>query len=254
MLIHTVTINFRTPAFKCAVTQCNNTFLKYDHESLIKYHNFPQNVNLQKLWQEKCGMLQNYDDDVKVCSDHFLCKDYEFVYNSKVKNNERMGKLRLNAVPTRNLQLREPSSSLGPHLLEIRKVVDENESLSEKLENLLKEKHELTAKLLIYDKILHKRKSAIIKAKKQYDKLKKKINGCKEQKNLLAKVFSDSQIGVLLGRSKVIWSNNDLAMAFTLRQMGSKDCYLYLKETLNIPLPALSCVQKWVASKPTKNI
>lgn len=247
---------FRTPAFKCAVAQCNNTFLKYDHESLVKYHNFPQNIILRKIWQEKCGtgIVQNNDNDIKVCSDHFFVRDYEISYNSEVENSKHMRRLKSNAVPTRNIQLQEPNTNLVSRLNDIRKVVDENELLNKKLEILLKEKDELTAELLIYDKKFQRRKSAIVKAKKQYDKLKKKVNGCKEQKNLLAKVFSDSQVGVLLGRSKVIWSNDDLAMAFTLRQMGSKDCYLYLKETLNLPLPALSCVQKWVASKPTKNV
>lgn len=199
-------------------------------------------------------LLQTYDSDGKVCSDHFSLQDYELLYDNNIENTESLRKLRTNAIPTHNLQVQEPPcSSMRPHLNEIKLVVDENESLREKLGSLLKEKDELSAKLLMYDKKYWKRKNAILKAKKQFDKLKKKkTNSCQEQKNLLAKVFSDSQIGVLLGKPKVIWSNNDLAMAFTLRQMGSKNCYLYLKETLNIPLPALSCVQKWVASKPTK--
>lgn len=247
--------NFRTNPFKCAVVECENTFLKYDPQNTVKYHNFPQNVTLRKVWQEVCGLPENFNiDTVKVCSDHFFSHDYDCVYDSGIKKNKSVRKLRSSAIPSRNLKVNTKLDSkniLLPQLNEIKEAVDENQQLKNLLETLHKEKDDLSAKLHICNKKLKKTRNAVLRVRKQY--LRKKASNYQKHRNLLAKVFSDSQIGVLLGRSKVIWSNNDLAMAFTLRQMGSRECYLYLKETLNFPLPALSCVQKWAASKPTTN-
>lgn len=121
--------------------------------------------------------------------------------------------------------------------------------LKNKYETLLKEKCEVMKKITLYEK---KNASKIKDLVKLQDTLGKdwtrsKYN-IKNKKNVVRKVFSDAQINLLLGKKKVIWSDDDLAKAFTLRHIGSKECYLYLKNQLNMPLPALACVQKWAAS------
>ncbi|KAJ8985743.1 hypothetical protein NQ317_014396 [Molorchus minor] len=63
--------------------------------------------------------------------------------------------------------------------------------------------------------------------------------------NCLEKVFTPAQIQLLMGK-KVFWSDDDLARAFTLRHMGGKELYLYLRNTVNLPLPSLSCIQNAV--------
>lgn len=71
----------------------------------------------------------------------------------------------------------------------------------------------------------------------------------KSKEAVLRSLFSEAQISLLKGnKEKVYWSDDDLAQAFTLRHMGGKELYLYLKNTLNYPLPALSCVQAWAAN------
>lgn len=70
-----------------------------------------------------------------------------------------------------------------------------------------------------------------------------------QQKNMLARVFSESQIKILSGKKKIYWSNDDMAMGYTLRHMSNKRCYTYLSKHLNIPLPALSSIKRWATVK-----
>lgn len=230
---------------KCAVQNCPNTNQKSDVERTLEFYNFPQDTEMCKIWKEKCSLsLDVNSTDIKICSDHFAPQDYECVFELGIS----MRKLKSTAFPHVNLNcLKQPTFE------EIKSAANENTTLKKQLEALQKENIELLKNIQKYDACFSKRKVLLTKTKQQYEKLKKKYSNNRGNRDLLSKVFSDSQIGILMGRKKVIWSDDDLAMAFTLRQMGSKECYLYLKETLNFPLPALSCVQKWVASKPLSN-
>lgn len=79
--------------------------------------------------------------------------------------------------------------------------------------------------------------------------LKVSMMTVQQQKNVLAKVFSESQIKILSGKKKIYWSNDDMAMGYTLRHMSNKRCYTYLSKNLNIPLPALSSIKRWATIK-----
>lgn len=146
-----------------------------------------------------------------------------------------MKRLKANAVPHCNLAQ------------ELEQAVEENQLLKSQLEALEKEKHELQNKIAQVNLQIMKKAAVTQRLQMRCERIRRKCNGSMK-KSLLTKVFSHAQIGVLMGKKKVVWSDDDLAMAFTLRHMGNKDCYLYLKETLNFPLPALACVQKWAAS------
>lgn len=148
--------------------------------------------------------------------------------------------LKPNAVPHCNLSISNVEQ-------EMEQAMEENYLLKSNMELLEKEKTELQNKIEKMNAKLTNRLKLTQQLKVRCEQLKKKYDGS-QRKNLLAKVFSCAQIGVLLRKRKVVWSDDDLAMAFTLRHMGSKECYLYLKQILNFPLPALSCVQKWAAS------
>lgn len=225
---------------------CPNSYQKCDPERALEFYNFPQDAKMYKIWREKCCLPANVNntDILKICSDHFTVQDYDSVFEHGIN----VRKLKSLAVPHVNLKcLKQPT------LDEIKFAVNENISLKKQIEALQKENIELLKSIQNYDARFAKRRVLLTKAKRVYEKLKKRSNNIRENRDLLSKVFSDSQIGILIGRRKVVWSDDDLAMAFTLRQMGSKECYIYLKETLNFPLPALSCVQKWVASKPVTN-
>lgn len=138
--------------------------------------------------------------------------------------------------------------SVLPHINDIRSTVDQNALLKETLQKLYTENEallKLYATLEKRHKLKIKKRDAL--KRKLYDFPKHSIT--KEQGNLLTQVFSESQINVLLNKEKVYWSHDDMAMAFTLRQMANRETYLYLKKMLNVPLPSLSSVQKWAASK-----
>lgn len=70
-----------------------------------------------------------------------------------------------------------------------------------------------------------------------------------EQKSILSKVFSESQIKILSGKKKIYWSNDDMAVGYTIRHMSNKRCYMYLSKNLKIPLPALSSIKRWATLK-----
>lgn len=73
-----------------------------------------------------------------------------------------------------------------------------------------------------------------------------------EQRNILSKVFSESQIKILSGKKKIYWSNDDMAMGYTIRQISNKRCYFYLSKKLNFPLPALSSIKRWSTLKKSE--
>lgn len=83
----------------------------------------------------------------------------------------------------------------------------------------------------------------------KYWSLQAAVMGIQKQKNLLAKVFSESQIKILSGKKKIYWSNDDMAMAYTIRHLSNRRCYTYLSKNLNFPLPALSSMKRWASIK-----
>lgn len=120
-----------------------------------------------------------------------------------------------------------------------------NIDMKKQIDEIQKNIDLLNERIVRENKKIHTKSVHVRRFKTKFSKLK--LNN--SNKSLLSKVFSDSQISVLMGRDKVLWDDEDLAMAFSLRHMSSKECYLYLKKNLNFPLPALSCVQKWAAAK-----
>lgn len=208
-------------------------------------------------WLVQCRAKPGLNADLsKVCSDHFLPNDYDKNYKEELRNPQYRRTLNKAAIPTQLLEGMEVTivdlcnieNKEMPPYDEIKYVVDENLVLKERLENLQRERHALIMKKVDCDKRLSSKRARLKSIQNQYSHLKLKSNFIKSHKNLLSRVFSEAQVNVLLEKKKVVWSNDDLAMAFSLRHMGGRECYLYLKHTLNVPLPPLSCVQKWTAS------
>lgn len=147
--------------------------------------------------------------------------------------------LKQDAFPTENL------TENWPKFMDIKTAVDTNEQLKQKFEALTKEESLLKEKVEMYQKKIVNLDKEITKMKKLVSKTPRNRSGS----NLIYKVFSHAQINMLLRKKKkVVWSYDDMAMAFTLRHMANRECYLFLKNTLNMPLPALSAVQRWAAS------
>jgi hypothetical protein len=86
----------------------------------------------------------------------------------------------------------------------------------------------------------------------EYLRSKRSFLSLHEQKMLLSKVFSESQIKILSGKKKIYWSNDDMAVGYTIRHLSNKRCYMYLTKKLNIPLPAVSSIKRWMTLKNVK--
>lgn len=187
------------------------------------------------MWWKKCGTTSG---KFRVCQKHFMVSDFDYVRGKKILKNI--------AIPCLYLEGPKVDICNIPKLrTSIIESVKENVELFTKLTKLKTHVNSLNGKITTCNTKIRRRKRASVGFQKEL----RKIETNSLSKNTLSKVFSDAQIGVLAGDDKVVWSNDDLAMAFSLRQLSSKRCYLYLKNTLNIPLPALSCVQRWAASK-----
>lgn len=66
-------------------------------------------------------------------------------------------------------------------------------------------------------------------------------------KELLKNSMTANQIDVILGKKKFAkWTTSEISNAFTLRYF-SKRAYLFLRNTLHYPLPALSSLQRWAS-------
>lgn len=213
--------------------------------SQLSFYRFPNNRLISKLWLEKCKIAPNnanHAECLKVCQEHFLATDFEADRS-----------LKSIAVPCQKLDNPDLLLVDIPQLAPIiRKDVLEKGQLKRRVAELRRDVKDMSTRLAAVNKKVASRRSSTSELMKKISKLTFQNGGKNDYqggKNLLSQVFSDAQIDVLTGKDKVRWSDDDLAMAFSLRQMSSKECYLYLKETLNIPLPALSCVQKWAASK-----
>lgn len=268
-------ISFSTKPFKCAVKSCTNTFNNFREKSTYpyKFHNFPLDVNLRMFWMLKCGLDNNTDiSNVKVCSDHFSLDDYVRNYKEEFLNPKFRRTLKKDAIPSKNCV----TNSVFEIVTEISENTDIEPKITENITNNISsdnvKRSRVVQKVSNDLEIPKKTRSTLImkrnklfkqeyKLKKEIDELERLINiykkektsieeyNCTEPQNLLTKLFSPSQIELLAGKEKkVYWTNDDLARAFTIRQMGGRKCYLYLKNVLNVPLPALSCVQKWAAS------
>lgn len=60
-------------------------------------------------------------------------------------------------------------------------------------------------------------------------------------------VLTPKQIQVILRKStRTVWDMEDLSRAFTLRYHSFKG-YVYMRNTLHLPLPSISTLQKWAA-------
>lgn len=226
--------------------------------------------------------------NLMVCSDHFSPDDYERNFKAEFSNPRYKRKLKNTAIPSKNFSntLYVPNKKINSEKCKTAidtdtvKLMDFNiqeriQIVPAKLEdsyitetevlfnnqdvkdsNNIGEKKDQLESLRLKHLTLKSRLKKIESRIKYRTKQKNHLNNLLAERskyskfrcNILLKVFSPAQISLLIGNKKVYWSEDDLAKAFVLRHMGTKESYLYLKQTLNYPLPSLSSVQKWAAS------
>lgn len=165
--------------------------------------------------------------------------------------------LKCDAIPTLYLPIQTPFVYLNEnftseedtkiHTLE--KFKQENVTLQNQVEQLKSEIDLLRNKLNETKCRYHNAKSDYNITQSTYCSLQVSNMSIQQQKNLLAKVFSASQIKILSGKKKIYWSNDDMAVGYTIRHLSNKRCYMYLSKSMNIPLPALSSIKRWATIK-----
>lgn len=125
------------------------------------------------------------------------------------------------------------------------------EIYKEKYIVLFKEFEDLQNKY-IKQKQLHSRSIKKLHDQIRYYKnknLNKSSKSAKEEtaRTLLQQVLTKNQIALLSEKKKrVNWTNDEISIAFTLRYY-SKKSYLFLKNKLHYPLPALSTLRNWAS-------
>lgn len=136
---------------------------------------------------------------------------------------------------------------------DLERLKEENENLRKYIQQLQPAVEKQRVKAAEKESALQKSKQELNKLLSQCHTLQKSSLSIQEQKNILSKVFSESQIKILNGKKKIYWSNDDMAIGYTIRHMSNKRCYMYLTKNLNIPLPALSSIKRWATLKKNES-
>jgi hypothetical protein len=141
----------------------------------------------------------------------------------------------------------KPSTSTG-HLSEVELTLP---TLEEKYSKLLQNYEELKCKHAQLQQNFRDQNRDIVKKDKAADSLKAKLEQEVTNKNqleeALGRVFTAAQRDLLTKKKKkVIWSSDDISRAFTLRYL-SRRAYIYVRKTLQYPLPHIATLKKWAA-------
>lgn len=124
----------------------------------------------------------------------------------------------------------------------IKFLEQENSTLKRKCEEITLSRNQLMKKI----KTLH----SDLESSKILDKNELTVTKIME---LMSPAFTRTQIEKLIfNKKKVLWKNEDICRAFTLRYLGKRS-YLYLRNELKVPLPAISTLQRWASKLEIRN-
>lgn len=217
-------------------------------KDLIVYNVTSDNITFQTE-----SLNGNAVEDMNVPSEHLTSENALKGNPDALENNSEDAIIRTKLVE---------ELALNPAVEErLDKIITQRDHLDLLVENELfrKETVQLESRIKCLQNSL-KRKSELFntcnteyrKTCTKYHSVKNQSKSFDDQLKILAKVFSESQIKILTGKKKIYWSNDDMAMGYTIRHMSNKRCYIYLSKTLNIPLPALSSIKRWVTLKKSE--
>ncbi|EFA11760.1 Transposable element P transposase-like Protein [Tribolium castaneum] len=128
-------------------------------------------------------------------------------------------------------------------------VEPDRESIQQKYDQLLEKYNRLQSQ---YKSMNKNWRWKIRSTNDQLSYYKKKCCGLSKVKvpdeiNVLKQFLTENQIALLLRTNKKVnWKDDEIAIAFTIRYY-SKQCYLYLRDKLHYPLPALSSLRRWAS-------
>lgn len=142
----------------------------------------------------------------------------------------------------------DEKSQLPVSLTEEKNIIDD---LRNQIDSLKKQNFDLSLKLensyTEKENIIKRYQSQILKNVTDASSPENKSFDDKV-KELFSKQFTQNQLDIIMKKKRVVrWTSRELAHAFSLRCFSEKG-YLYLRETLNYPLPRISTLQRWAAS------
>lgn len=240
----------------CSIPNCQNA--KYNINPEIMYHLFPiGNDDVIQKWIEACSPLpKTFNlESARVCSIHFDKKSF-------INDN---GLLQHRAYPTLHL----PYLINGSHSVKENLCSESLDNVSYKEDTAIVDKNK--KKVFVnkieqkrgpnyYKTLIRKLEHKINSSTRELSSLENKINKLKynlKRKNnvtvrgeqILKKVFSPNQIKVLNGKKKARWTDDEFIVGYTLLNLSNIQCYNYITQVLNIPLPGRSTVQTWLRQK-----
>lgn len=205
-----------------------------------------EEVNFPDQHYEASGVIMQNTSNLLTEQVEDCCVKYEELQSVPIQNGSRIVEMKGNE------GVDEKYLNIDAYQLEAIKV---------KNDKLKKELVKLERNVANLKKRLCQRRDESQKQYVEYNKLLKILSQLElkslsigEQKSLLSKVFSESQIKILSGKKKIYWSHDDMAIGYTIRHMSNKRCYIYLSKKLNIPLPGLSSIKRWQALKKNESV
>lgn len=126
--------------------------------------------------------------------------------------------------------------------VQLKHMQDSNERLQKQINALEKE---LATETDLYKKRLEEN----TEVRKQLKKYAQHVLSKQRSQFILSKVFSETQINILMGKKRSLWTDHDMAVAYTIRHLSNISCYNYLTKNMNIPLPGLSSIKRWINVK-----
>lgn len=263
----------------CSVYGCNNNSVTATDPS-IRFYYFPKQPDIAEQWIRACAWqeniidlntgVQNFSFKFKIIFLIFLARicSIHFANDCFTPSNCYSKILKYDAIPTLYLPLAILSSenaavenfndfklqsfvklqSPEEHL-RLNTLKQENATLEKQIDELKSEIDRMRNSFNETKNKLRDTETECNSIRSKYNSLQVSAMSAQKQKSLLSKVFSESQIKILSGKKKIYWSNDDMAMGYTLRHLSNKRCYTYLTKHLNIPLPALSSIKRWATVK-----
>lgn len=139
---------------------------------------------------------------------------------------------------------------------ELNEINNENKYLQKQVDYYETKLANINRDLETHADLLRNHEEAVRVVEGKHDKLKQSMLSIQDQKSLLAKVFSERQIKLIAGKQKSWWTNDDMAMGYTIRNLSNPRFYKYLSKNLGIPLPGLSSITRWefIKKNPTNKM
>ncbi|XP_050100630.1 THAP domain-containing protein 6-like [Anopheles aquasalis] len=258
--------------------------------TVIKFHAFPQDVELTRQWVTFCRKDANWRPSKSgaICSEHFRAEDYQLHQSPLIKNYHYLRLLQPSAVPSilqcnndlplsteeieeeRILRINALYKTPKENVLDsasLIQVEQENKEQSnqnqaeEVIKTLKSENQKLTEVILNLQSKLKESRDANENLKDKLKKMEKELKNKDKKKYDSTQIMdvlkekikctlSSNQVDLILKKRKRVKWTPEEISAALTLRYFSKRAYAYLAVDLNYPLPSLSTLQRYTMRNP----